>query len=95
MLAVTMQDLLQMKQPVKLLRNALIDKGVDIIFVAAGGTGNGVFTAAKEAKGDVKIIGVDVDQFNDGVNGSENIILTSALKFMDLNVEKALNSIVK
>ncbi|WP_394238906.1 BMP family protein [Niallia oryzisoli] len=78
----------------KVIANALIDKGVDIIFPAAGGTGNGVFTAAKEAKGDVKVIGVDVDQFDDGVNGSENIVLTSAVKFMSMNIEKALNSIV-
>src|SRR4051812_32934341 len=78
----------------KVIGNALIDKGVDIIFPAAGGTGNGVFTAAKEAKDDVKVIGVDVDQFDDGVNGSENIVLTTALKVMAMNVEKALNSVV-
>ena len=78
----------------KVIGNALIKKGVDQIFVAAGGTGNGVFTAVKEAKGDVKVIGCDVDQFDDGVNGSENIVLTSAAKFMGMNVEKQLNSIV-
>jgi basic membrane protein A len=78
----------------KVIGNALIGKGVDIIFPAAGGTGNGVFTAAKEAKGDVKVIGVDVDQFDDGVNGSENIVLTSGVKFMGMNIEKALNSVV-
>ncbi|WP_217491086.1 MULTISPECIES: BMP family protein [unclassified Bacillus (in: firmicutes)] len=78
----------------KVIGNALIKKGVDQIFVAAGGTGNGVFTAVKEAKGDVKVIGCDVDQFDDGVNGSENIVLTSAAKFMGMNVEKQLNAIV-
>jgi basic membrane protein A and related proteins len=78
----------------KVIGNALIGKGVDIIFPAAGGTGNGVFTAAKETKGDVKVIGVDVDQFDDGVNGSENIVLTSGVKFMGMNIEKALNSVV-
>ena len=78
----------------KVIGNALIKQGVDIIFVAAGGTGNGVFTAVKEAKGDVKVIGVDVDQFDEGVNGSENIVLTSAVKFMGMNIEKALNSVV-
>ncbi len=36
-----------MKLPVKVLGNALIAEGVDILFVAAGGSGNGVFTAAK------------------------------------------------
>ena len=78
----------------KVIGNALIQKGVDRIFVAAGGTGNGVFTAVKEAKGDVKVIGCDVDQFDDGASGSKNIVLTSAAKFMGMNVEKALNAIV-
>lgn len=77
----------------KVLGNALIKQGVDIIFVAAGGTGNGVFTAVKEAKDGVKVIGVDVDQFDDGVNGSENIVLTSGVKFMSMNIEKVLNTV--
>ncbi|WP_342431245.1 BMP family ABC transporter substrate-binding protein [Neobacillus sp. FSL H8-0543] len=78
----------------KVIGNALIKQGADIIFVAAGGTGNGVFTSVKEAKDDVKVIGVDVDQFDEGVNGSENIVLTSAVKFMSMNIEKSLNSVV-
>lgn len=77
----------------KVLGNALIAEGCDIIFVAAGGTGNGVFTAAKEATTDVKVIGCDVDQYDDGVNGNENIILTSVLKVMNINVERALNAV--
>lgn len=77
----------------KVLGNALIAEGCDIIFVAAGGTGNGVFTAAKEATGDIKVIGCDVDQYDDGVNGDKNIILTSVLKVMNINVERALNSV--
>ena len=76
----------------KVVGKALIDEGCDIIFVAAGGSGNGVFTAAKEAAG-VKVIGCDVDQYDDGANGSENIILTSGLKVMGMNVEKQLNAI--
>ena len=76
----------------KVVGKALIDEGCDIIFVAAGGSGNGVFTAAKEAEG-VKVIGCDVDQFDDGANGSENIVLTSGLKVMGMNVEKQLNAI--
>ena len=76
----------------KVIGNALIAEGCDIIFVAAGGTGNGVFTAAKEASRDVKVIGCDVDQFDDGANGDENIVLTSALKVMSINVERALNA---
>ena len=76
----------------KVLGSALIKEGVDVLFVAAGGSGNGVFTAAKEA-GNVKVIGCDVDQFNDGQNGDTNIILTSALKVMDANVERVLKEI--
>lgn len=77
----------------KVVGNALIQEGCDIIFVAAGDSGNGVFTAAKE-DGGVKIIGCDVDQYDDGANGSENIILTCALKNMAINVERQLNAIV-
>lgn len=78
----------------KVVGKALIDQGCDIIFVAAGGSGNGVFTAAKEASG-VKVIGCDVDQYDDGANGSENIILTSGLKVMGMNVEKQLTAITE
>lgn len=76
----------------KVLGNALLAEGVDIIFVAAGGAGNGVFTAVKEA-GNAYVIGCDVDQYDDGVNGDENIVLTSGLKVMDINVERALNAV--
>jgi len=76
----------------KVVGNELIAEGVDIIFVAAGNAGNGVFTAAKEA-GNVKVIGCDVDQYDDGVNGADNIILTSVLKNMAINVTRALDAI--
>lgn len=73
----------------KIVGQALIREGCDVIFVAAGGAGMGVFTAAKEAK-DVFIIGCDADQFNDGSNGDSNVILTCTLKVMDLNVARVL-----
>ena len=76
----------------KVVGQALIAEGVDVMFVAAGASGNGVFTAAKEAK-DVYCIGCDVDQYDDGADGDANIILTSALKIMGMNVEKQLNAI--
>lgn len=78
----------------KIVGSTLISEGVDIMFVAAGGSGNGVFTAAKEAE-NVQVIGCDVDQYDDGANGDMNIILTSVLKVMDANVEKQLNAIVE
>lgn len=76
----------------KKVGEALLGEGVDIIFVAAGASGNGVFTAVKEA-GNAFVIGCDVDQFNDGANGDANIILTSALKIMDKNVELQLGKV--
>ena len=76
----------------KVVGETLIGQGVDVLFVAAGASGNGVFTAAKEAK-DVFVIGCDVDQYSDGVNGDSNIILTSGLKVMDVNVTRQLEAI--
>lgn len=76
----------------KVIGEALIAEGVDVMFVAAGGSGNGVFTAAKEAT-DVYVIGCDADQFDDGVSGDKNVILTSALKVMHLTNYNQLNKI--
>ena len=76
----------------KVVGEALINEGCDVLFVAAGASGNGVFTAVKENPG-VLAIGCDVDQFNDGVNGKDNIILTSSLKCMHTNVTRQLEKI--
>ncbi len=77
----------------KKVAEAVIGEGADVLFVAAGGAGNGAITAAKESNGKVKIIGCDTNQFKDGENGSENVMLTSALKIMDVQVERQLNAI--
>jgi basic membrane protein A len=76
----------------KIVGEALLNEGVDIIFVAAGASGNGVFTAVKE-HGDAFVIGCDVDQYEDGATAGGNIILTSALKVMAPNVTKQLESV--
>ncbi|MDR3191904.1 MAG: BMP family ABC transporter substrate-binding protein [Treponema sp.] len=76
----------------KVVGAALINQGVDILFVAAGASGNGVFTAAKEAD-NVYLIGCDVDQYDDGRKGNDNIMLTSGLKVMSVNVNKQLQAI--
>ena len=57
----------------KVVGEALLAEGVDVMLVAAGGAGNGVFTAVKES-GNAMVIGCDVDQFDDGINGDENIV---------------------
>ena len=72
----------------KVVAEALIAQGCDVLFVAAGGSGNGSLTACKEAG--LYYIGCDVDQFADGVNGDSNVILTSALKCMDSTVYSVL-----
>lgn len=76
----------------KVVGEALIHEGCDVMFVAAGASGNGVFTAAKEASG-VYVIGCDVDQYDFGATGKGNIILTSSLKVMHTNVAKQLEAI--
>ena len=77
----------------KVIGQQLLGQGVDTVFVAAGASGNGVFTAAKESDGKLHVIGCDVDQWDDGKVGNDNIILTSVLKVMSLNVHRALSSI--
>lgn len=77
----------------KVVGEALIAEGADVILVAAGDSGNGVFTAAKETE-NVMVIGCDADQYGFGDNGSRNIILTSVLKCMDVSNKKALESIL-
>lgn len=82
----------------KVVGKDLLDAGCDVIFVAAGGSGNGVFAAVKEAhKADAPrfVIGCDADQYRDGAIADGNIVLTSALKVMDLNVERQLTAIVE
>ncbi len=65
----------------------MFDKGVKAIFCAAGGVGVGAINEAKSraTNGEmVYIIGVDADQYGDGVyEGEKSVILTSALKRVD------------
>jgi len=61
--------------------------GAYVIFHAAGGTGNGMIKEAKERseKGDIRWgIGVDKDQYQDGVYGSKSAVLTSMMKRVDV-----------
>ncbi|WP_219835495.1 BMP family protein [Paenibacillus sp. R14(2021)] len=62
----------------------MYDRGVNFIFTAAGGVGVGAINEAKtraKAGKSVWIVGVDGDQYKDGVyEGDKSIILTSAMK---------------
>ncbi|MDQ0972668.1 basic membrane protein A [Neobacillus niacini] len=65
----------------------MYDRGVDVIFTAAGGVGVGAINEAKtrgKAGEKVWIVGVDSDQYEDGkYDGDKSIILTSAMKKLD------------
>ena len=72
------------------LAAGMYDQGADIIFHAAGGVGVGVFNEAKQRAANGKpiwVIGVDVDQYNDGVydkTNNKSVTLTSAMKGIDV-----------
>jgi basic membrane protein A and related proteins len=65
----------------------MYDRGVNVIFTAAGGVGVGAINEAKtrgKAGEKVWIVGVDSDQYEDGkYDGDKSIILTSAMKKLD------------
>lgn len=65
----------------------MYEKGVDVIFAAAGGVGVGAINEAKSrARSGEKvwIVGVDVDQYADGIyEDGKSVILTSAVKRID------------
>lgn len=71
------------------IASTLYSKGADIIYHAAGGTGAGVFTEAinrKKNGEDVWVIGVDRDQFAEGIYDKANnksVTLTSMVKRVD------------
>lgn len=80
----------------KTIAKAMFDSGIDVVYHAAGGTGAGLFTAAKESgkkPGEIWTIGVDSDQYNSvkPENGQE-FILTSMLKRVDVATYEAIKA---
>ncbi len=81
------------------IASKMYDEGAYVIYHAAGGAGNGLIKEAKDRRTngeDVWAIGVDKDQYADGVYDGENsAILTSMMKRVDVAAyivsEKALN----
>jgi basic membrane protein A len=69
----------------------MYDNGADIVYAAAGGSGGGVFEAAKAAK--ALAIGVDSDQYNTADPSVKDVILTSALKKVDVAVFDFITSV--
>lgn len=74
----------------KSIGGGMFDKGIDIIQHASGGVGVGVIGEAKtraESGEDVYVIGVDVDQYGEGIISNDNsVILTSSMKRLDVAV---------
>ncbi len=68
--------------------------GADVVYHAAGQTGNGVFEAASEAgaPGEVWAIGVDSDQHHSAAPEVQPYILTSMLKRVDLAVFETIKA---
>jgi len=66
--------------------------GVSVIYQAAGNAGNGIIKAAKE-RGDVWAIGVDRDQYEEGMTDNGSIILTSMIKRVDTATYTACSEI--
>ena len=75
---------------------AMYEGGADIVYHAAGGSGGGLFEAAKEqsdASGTkVWAIGVDSDQYNTADEAVREFILTSMLKRVDVAVYEIIKS---
>lgn len=70
----------------------MYDAGVDIVFAAAGGSGTGVFKAAKAAG--KLAIGVDSDQYNQPALASvKSVIMTSMIKKVDVAVLDFITSV--
>jgi basic membrane protein A len=67
----------------------MIDKGIDVIYSAAGGSGAGNFAAATDAaKAGKKVwtIGVDSDQWQTATADEQKNMLTSVIKRVDVAV---------
>ena len=62
----------------------MYDGGADVVYQAAGGSGGGVFSAAKEAS--KLAIGVDSDQYNTAGAEVQGVILTSMIKHVEVAV---------
>jgi basic membrane protein A len=68
----------------KITAKGQYDAGADVVYHAAGGSGSGLFDAAKAAG--KLAIGVDSDQYQTAPADEKSLILTSALKGVDTAV---------
>jgi basic membrane protein A and related proteins len=81
----------------KAIATAMYDSGIDVIYAAAGGSGDGLFEAALEsgkAPGEIYAIGVDSDQYEQVAPELQPYILTSALKRVDVATYEAITDML-
>lgn len=75
---------------------AMFEQGADIVYHAAGGSGGGLFEAAKEVTetsgSKVWAIGVDSDQYLTAGEDVQEYILTSMLKRVDVSVYSTITN---
>ena len=76
----------------KATASGMFDAGADVVYSAAGGSGAGVFTAAKAAG--TWAIGVDSDQYLSADPAVQSVILTSALKNVNVAVFNVIQASV-
>ncbi len=78
---------------------AMYEQGADVVYHAAGGSGGGLFEAAKETSESsgtkVWAIGVDSDQYLTAGDEVKEYILTSMLKRVDVAVYKTITNFVE
>jgi basic membrane protein A len=78
------------------IATTMYDGGADVVYHAAGGSGAGLFEAAKassDTKGSkVWAIGVDSDQYNTSDPAVKDFILTSMIKHVDVAVFQAIKA---
>jgi basic membrane protein A len=77
----------------QIVAKGMYDNGADVVYAAAGGSGAGVFKAAKAAS--KLAIGVDSDQYLTAGDDVKDVILTSALKRVDTSVYLFIKSAVE
>lgn len=82
----------------KTLAAAFYDNGTDTVFAAAGGVGVGVIEEGKTRRAageNVWVVGVDVDQYVDGMYDDTNsVILTSAVKGLGVAAYDSIDSVI-
>jgi basic membrane protein A len=71
--------------------NGIYDAGADVIFAAAGGSGSGVFKAAKAKS--ALAIGTDSDQYLSAAADVKDVVISSMLKKVDVAVSKFIDSV--